>query len=183
MALNATTLGIPCIHYGSEQAFDGAGGNDRYIREAMFGGKFGAFRCASRHCFNEDSYLYRELTEILAVRKKDIVLRRGRQYLREISGDGVNFGLPQVFGDRMLSVVAWSRIFNDREMLLAINTDSYNSRGAWVTIDDSLHDECSTLKCIYSTDKGQVDQGLKIDRKNGKAVFLTVPPAGFVIFG
>jgi len=43
-------------------------------------------------------------------------------------------------------------------------------------------EEGSTLKCIYSTDKGQVGQGLKIDRRNGKAIFLTVP-AGFVIFG
>jgi len=182
MALNATTLGIPCIYYGSEQAFDGEGGEDRYIREAMFGGNFGAFRSASRHCFNEDSYIYRELGEILAFRKKEIVLRRGRQYLREISGDGVNFGLPQVVGDRMLSVVAWSRIFNDREILLAINTDSYNARNAWVTVDDSLHNEGSKLKCIYSTDKGQHGQGLNIEMRNGKAVFLNVPAAGFVIY-
>ena len=182
MALNATTLGIPCIYYGSEQAFDGEGGEDRYIREAMFGGNFGAFRSTSRHCFYEDSYIYRELGEILAFRKKEIVLRRGRQYLREISGDGVSFGLPQVFADRMLSVVAWSRIFNDREILLAINTDSYNARSAWVTVDDSLHDEGSKLKCIYSTDKGQAGQGLNIERRNGKAVFLNVPAAGFVIY-
>ncbi|MFZ2163723.1 MAG: alpha-amylase family glycosyl hydrolase [Sideroxyarcus sp.] len=183
MALNAASLGVPCIYYGSEQAFDGEGTNDRYIREAMFGGKFGAFRSAARHCFNEDSYLYRELAEILAIRKKEIVLRRGRQFLREISGDGENFGLPRVLGDKMLSVVAWSRIFDDREMLLALNTDSYNARGAWVTIDNDLHDEDSPLKCIYSTEKPQVGQELKAAKKNGKAVFLTVPPAGFVIFG
>jgi glycosidase len=182
MALNATTLGIPCIYYGSEQAFDGEGGEDRYIREAMFGGNFGAFRSASRHCFNEDSYIYRELGKILALRKKEIVLRRGRQYLREISGDGVSFGLPQVVGDRMLSVVAWSRIFNDREILLAINTDSYNARSAWVTVDDSLHNEGSKLKCTYSTDKGRLGQGLNIEMRNGKAVFLNVPAAGFVIY-
>jgi glycosidase len=183
MALNAVTLGIPCIYYGSEQAFDGEGTNDRYIREAMFGGKFGAFRSASRHCFNEDSYIYRELAEILAIRTREIVLRRGRQYLREISGDGVNFGLPQVLGDKMLSVVGWSRIFDDREMLLAINTDSYNARGAWVTIDNNLHDEGTPLKCIYSTEKHQIGQELKIENRNGKSVFLSVPPAGFVILG
>jgi hypothetical protein len=149
----------------------------------MFGGKFGAFRSSSRHCFNEDSYIYQELAEILAIRKREVVLRRGRQYLREISGDGVNFGLPRVFGSRMLSVVAWSRIFDDREMLLALNTDSYNAQSAWVTVDNSLHDEGSPLKCIYSTDKRQVGQELKIERRNGKAMFLNVPPAGFVIFG
>lgn len=183
MALNAVTLGIPCIYYGSEQAFDGEGTNDRYIREAMFGGKFGAFRSASRHCFNEDSYVYQELAAILAIRKNEVVLRRGRQYLREISGDGVNFGLPQVLGDKMLSVVAWSRIFDDREMLLAINTDSNNARSAWVTIDNNLHDEDCPLKCIYSTEKQQIGQELKIANRNGKAVFFTVPSVGFVIFG
>jgi glycosidase len=183
MALNAVTLGIPCIYYGSEQAFDGEGGNDCYIREAMFGGKFGAFRSSSRHCFNEDSYIYRELAEVLSIRKREVVLRRGRQYLREISGDGENFGFPRVFGERMLSVVGWSRIFDDREMLLALNTDSYNARSAWVTVDDRLDEEGGTLKCIYSTDKGQVGQELRIERRNGKAVFLNVPPAGFVIFG
>ena len=51
LALNALTLGIPCIYYGSEQCFDGEGGNDRYIREAMFGGEFGAFRTRGVHFF------------------------------------------------------------------------------------------------------------------------------------
>jgi glycosidase len=53
IAGNVTTLGIPCIYYGSEQRFDGQGGNDRYIREAMFDGRFGAFRSSDRHCFDE----------------------------------------------------------------------------------------------------------------------------------
>ena len=50
-------MGIPCIYYGAEQLFDGAGGGDgadRYIRETMFGGEFGAFRSKQRHFFRED---------------------------------------------------------------------------------------------------------------------------------
>lgn len=38
VGLNLTTLGIPCLYYGTEQQFDGRGDGDRYIREAMFGG-------------------------------------------------------------------------------------------------------------------------------------------------
>ena len=60
LALNATTLGIPCIYYGSEQGFDGhvpadnrEPAKDRYIREAMFGGRFGPFRSTNRHSFDE----------------------------------------------------------------------------------------------------------------------------------
>ena len=82
LALNATTLGIPCIYYGSEQGFDGEGDSDRYIREAMFGGEFGAFRTRGRHFFNENNPVYQELSKILALRKQKIALRRGRQYLR-----------------------------------------------------------------------------------------------------
>ena len=43
LGMEATTLGIPLLYYGTEQAFDGEGGNDRYIRECQFGGDFGAF--------------------------------------------------------------------------------------------------------------------------------------------
>ncbi|HEY9663697.1 MAG TPA: hypothetical protein V6C65_35055, partial [Allocoleopsis sp.] len=85
LALNAMTLGIPCIYYGSEQCFDGEGGSDRYIRESMFGGAFGAFRTKGVHFFDEDNRVYQELTKILKIRQKYIVLRRGRQYLRSIS--------------------------------------------------------------------------------------------------
>ena len=63
LALNATTLGIPCIYYGSEQGFDGEGDNDRYIREAMFGGEFGAFRSRERHFFDEEHPVYQELAQ------------------------------------------------------------------------------------------------------------------------
>ena len=54
--MNATTLGIPCFYYGTEQHLDGSGGGtnaDRYIREAMFGGEFGPFRAGDRHVFDE----------------------------------------------------------------------------------------------------------------------------------
>jgi glycosidase len=182
LALNATTLGIPCIYYGSEQGFDGRGGDDRYIREGMFGGEFGAFRSRGQHFFDEDSPLYRELARVLALRRQKIALRRGRQYLRPVSGDGEHFGLPHPIGGRMRSVVAWSRIFNDRETLLAINTDPDQARAAWSTIDGSLHAEQSALTCIYSTDPAQVGQPLTVESRNGKAVRLTVPAAGFVIY-
>ena len=184
LALNATTLGIPCIYYGSEQLFDGAGGNDRYIREAMFGGEFGAFRSRGRHCFDEEEPTYRELAKILAIRKEKITLRRGRQYLREISGeaDGHNFGLPVVVGGRMLSVVPWSRLFDDRETLLAINTDPDRPRTAWVLVDNDLQ-WGGKLRCLYSTDAAEIGHLLEVEPKErGMAVRLTVPAAGFVIY-
>ncbi|MDO9009904.1 MAG: alpha-amylase family glycosyl hydrolase, partial [Thiobacillus sp.] len=119
LALNALTLGIPCIYYGSEQGLDGEGGNDRYLREAMFGGDFGAFRSRGRHCFDENHPIYVALARLLAVRRQHLALRRGRQYLRAISGNGHDFGEPRMIGGELRSVVA----FTNREWLCAINTD------------------------------------------------------------
>lgn len=182
LALTTLTLGIPCIYYGTEQYFDGHGDNDRYLREAMFGGKFGAFESKERHFFNEDTYLYRELSKILAIRKDKIALRRGRQYLRSISGNGIDFGFPQKKGNEIRSVVPWSRIFNNREILLAINTDADKAKSAWVTIDNNIHEKGKTLSCIYATDEALIDNEITVEARNGKSVYLTVPPAGFVMY-
>lgn len=185
LALNTTTLGIPCIYYGSEQALDGAGDNDRYIREAMFGGDFGAFASTGRHVFDEDHPLYVELAKILELRKRPefIGLRRGRQYLREISGDGVSFGLPRRLGHgRMLSVVPWSRLFLDTETVCAINTDPDSERTAWVTVDASMHTPGEILACHYSTNPSQTGTVTTIEARNGLAAPITVSPGGFVIY-
>lgn len=184
LALNVMTLGIPCLYYGSEQGFDGQGNNDRYIREAMFGSTFGAFRTQDRHFFNEENPLYKELSKILSLRKRSIVLRRGRQYLREISGDGVNFGLPRMMGSEIRSVIPWSRLFDDQEMLLAINTDSETPRTAWVIVDNKLNKQNDTFTCSYSQDQAQLGQKLVVKelQPGMLAVQLTVPAAGFVIF-
>jgi glycosidase len=183
LALNTTTLGIPCIYYGTEQGFDGEGDSDRYIREAMFGGEFGAFRTRQRHFFNENQPAYQEFAKILAVRKEKIALRRGRQYLREISGDGQNFGLPVILGDRMLSLVPWSRSFDDQNLLLALNTDPHQPRSAWVDLSINTNPAGKQLQCLYSTDAEQIGQRLTVKQAGDRSVVnLSVPAAGFVIF-
>ena len=74
LALNALTLGIPCVYYGSEQSFNGHAteerdGNDLFLREAMFGGTFGALESSGYHFFNESSNVYVEFAKILKIRK------------------------------------------------------------------------------------------------------------------
>lgn len=182
LALNLMTMGIPCIYYGTEQLFDGNGGSDKYIREAMFGGEFGAFRSHGAHCFNEDTDVYMKLQEITKIRKNKLPLRRGRQYLRKISGNGNDFGYPIMMGNEIRSVVAWSRIFNNQEILLAINTDYNNQSQAWVTIDFEINKNQNSLKCIYSTEKNMIGATIDVASKNGRSVYLTVPAAGFVIY-
>jgi glycosidase len=185
-AMNATTLGIPCIYYGTEQQFDGQGGgdgSDRYIRESMFGGAFGAFRSRGRHFFREDQPVYRELAKIHAIRRQHSPLRRGRQFLRQISGNGTDFGVPRRLDGRMRSIVAWSRIFNDVELLCAINTDPDNPSTAFVTIDNDLHAAGSELTCLYSSEESEIGGKSTVEARNGKAVSVRVPAAGFVVYG
>lgn len=182
LALNATTLGIPCIYYGSEQGFDGSGPSDQFLRETMFGGEYGAFQSRDRHFFNEDSPIYRGLADVLGVRRRHLALRRGRQYLRAISGNGVDFGLPRLMGGQLRSVVPWSRLFAEREVVCALNTDADNATTAWVTIDDGLHRAGDLVRCVYSSDRTQIGDTVVVEARNGKAVRLTVPAGGFVVF-
>ena len=82
----------------------------------------------------------------------------------------------------MKSIVAWSRVFNDDEMLCAINTDPDNPTTAFVTIDNDLHAAGDHLTCLYSTMASEIGQAVAVEGKNGKAVALTVPAAGFVVY-
>jgi glycosidase len=188
VALNAGTLGIPCIYYGTEQGFDGDGGDDRALREAMFGGDFGSLESSGRHFFNEENWIYKGIAAILRLRAQRPALRRGRQYLRPISGNGIHFGYPEVWGDRMRSIVAWSRLYaSEPELLLAINTDSDHWQEAWVTVDDSLHHDGDLMQRILAfapPGSGDVhsEPSLKVEPMNGKAVLLRLPPGGFAVY-
>ena len=186
LVLNMCTLGIPCVYYGSEQAFDGSGGDDRnghapdqYIREAMFGGGFGAFRSKGAHFFDEGGDVYRAVAAVARLRKDEVALRRGRQYLREISGSGDGWGYPQVVGDKMRSVVAWSRIFDEVELLCAVNTDPKAERTAWVTVDHDLHVDGDEMQHLYPAG----GPGLAVEERGDRMVVkVTVPPGGFVVY-
>ncbi len=72
LALNATTLGIPCMYYGTEQAFDGHGRSDQFLRETMFGGEYGAFESRGRHFFREDERLFKDLAAVLQLRRQKL---------------------------------------------------------------------------------------------------------------
>lgn len=186
VALNLCTLGIPCVYYGTEQAFDGSGGDsDKYIRECMFGGDFGAFRSKARHFFNEDSPTYKQFAAICALRQKEGALRRGRQYLREISINGTDWSLPVREGNGSTnSLVPWSRIFNDRELLCAINTDAQSESTAWVTVDCWLNPSGAKLELLFASEQIEGSaETLEVSNSGGRSVVrLTVPPCGFVVY-
>jgi glycosidase len=189
MAVQLTTMGIPCIYYGSEQGFDSGGrpnGSDLVLRENMFGGRFGSMCTQGRHFFNEEGSLYQALAALIAIRKKLLPLRRGRQVLHRISGDGVDFGLPHRIGDRMRSLVTWSRLFIDQEVLLALNTDETQPVTAYSMVAPTFRIEGDQFRLLFwyaPKSASPPPASLPVERSGE---FLTVriilPPAGFAIY-
>lgn len=189
MAAQLTTAGIPCIYYGSEQGFDSGGRPsdcDVVLRENMFGGRFGGLCTQGRHFFNEQGHLYRALASLIELRKQLITLRRGSQVLHRISGDGVNFGLPKRVGDRMRSLVCWSRLFMDQETLVVINTDESEAVSAWSTVAPLLRVDGDEFRLIFwhaPSPATPPRATLTVHHRDGlPTVHLTLAPAGFAIY-
>lgn len=198
VGVQLTTLGIPCLYYGTEQAFDGSkenldnevdeGFEDRFIRESMFGGSFGAFKTQGCHFFDKEHPTYVRIAAIAKIRnRKDLIgltLRRGRQYPRETSFLGRPFAIP---GPGEL--IAWSRILVGQEVLVALNTHGAEGRGAYVVIDATLQAEASSLTYLYRSDWSDkelkappIDQKVNVSHQEGYVVVrLDLPPAGMAI--
>lgn len=193
LALNLTTAGIPCIYYGTEQAFNGADWrtgsdtsfSDVFLRECMFGGPFGSFQSTGRHFFNENNEFYRFIQEASRLRKEHIALRRGRQYLRQVSASGADgdFYYPQPINGEMHWVVAWSRLFADQECLCAVNTDTHRPLTVWSIVDHHASPPGKEMRCLYSTDPGQRGSAVTVESRKGSSIRITVPPGGFVVLG
>jgi hypothetical protein len=106
--------------------------------------------------------------------------------LNEISGDGINFGFPSMMGDRMLSIVAFSRIFADQEVLVAFSTNREQPLAAYSTVASRFRSEGDRLKLIFwhapRAATPPPDELAVEDRGGVLAVPLTLPSAGFVIY-
>jgi len=200
VGIQLTTLGMPCIYYGTEQAFDGSQKRhdfevepvldfaDRYIREAMFGATFGAFETSGCHFFNPDHPTYVRIAAIACLRQRaDLVglaLRRGRQYVRETQVGERPFAIPHA-GE----LVAWSRILFVQEVVVALNTHGLETRGAFVTIDSGLHRGRARLTVLYNSHWSHAqlrhpptDETVPIHHLEGRAmVRLDLPPAAMMI--
>lgn len=196
LAVNLTTAGIPCVYYGTEQAFDSGSQpspNDVVLRENMFGGRFGGKCSNGVHFFDEDAPLFEAFSKLCALRHEWIALRRGRQYVHEISGDGVHFGPPVKFGDRLHTLVSWSRVVADHEMLVVFNTDEINAHELYSTLNPNLRTEGDELRLLFSyTPESGVEQlespgyafpRLRVERRNGVlCTRLALGPAGIAIY-
>nr|WP_156778051.1 alpha-amylase family glycosyl hydrolase [Chlorobium ferrooxidans] len=191
LGLNLLSAGIPCIYYGTEQAFNGADRrtdddsySDVFLRECMFGGGFGSFQSSGKHFFNEQHEVYRFVQDVTRLRREHIALRRGRQYLRQVSESGRegDFYYPQPVNGELHWVVAWSRIYAGSEFLCAINTDTEHDIQLWVVVDSRINSSPGTMSCLYSTDARQCGESAPLIAVHGSALQIRVPAAGFVVY-
>ena len=131
-------LGTSCIYYGTEQGFEGQGG-DVQIREAMFDKNQ-----PGTNLLNRDCNIYKGIAQIAAVMRSNETLRFGRMYFRQISGDSINFGFP--YGQDY--TLAFSRILYGREVLVAYNVSPHGRKDC-VMVDASIHKAGDTMNFLY----------------------------------
>ncbi|HWJ56550.1 MAG TPA: alpha-amylase family glycosyl hydrolase [Vicinamibacterales bacterium] len=168
-AIQLFALGIPCLYYGSEQAFAGPaasqipflrelgwGANDRYLREAMFG------PAHPRAPHSEDldtQVLERDLTlpgfgpfgtfdthafdpASQAYRRiAALCATRARHAVLRV---GRQYQRPiRVFGDFALpapgELIAWSRILDTDEAVVIVNPNGEGARGGQVVVAGELN--------------------------------------------
>lgn len=129
--------GIPCVYYGTEQGLHGIGSSDAAVREALWG-KPGAF--------NSTDPFYVTLQSIARVRASQPALRYGRQYFRQISGNGRDFAVSSFTP----GVVAFSRILNSQEILVIANTSEQSTFSGEVIVDANLNSAPGTFRILFS---------------------------------
>lgn len=130
--------GIPCVYYGTEQGLHGSDpNNDPAVREALWG---------IAPTFPQNSFFYAALQKIATVRDAEAALRYGRFYFRPISGDSINFGISPYTG----GILAWSRILNDREVLVIANTSGTQNVSVDVILEITLSSPGDQMDILYS---------------------------------
>jgi hypothetical protein len=115
------------------------------VREALWGGPG----------FDKQSDFYQHIQQIAAVRAQQSALRYGRFYFRPLSGDGSTFsvsGFPQ-------GVVAFSRILNDQEVLVAANTNPTQPQQLEIIVEILLSAEGDVFTVLYSNQTGPIAPG------------------------
>lgn len=138
----------------------------------MFGGTWGAFDTSGVQFFDPEHPLYVAIRAVGWVRAAQPALRYGRQYFREISGDGEQFG-PAIDGDATL---AYSRILDAEEILVAMNLAGH-PRADYVTVDAALSPPGQVMRDLLHPTRT-----LFVEHRGGRAcVRIELPAWGLVI--
>jgi glycosidase len=205
VGVQLATPGIPCIYYGTEQCFTGSESQhdesveprydgrvpmaDRYVRESMFGGTFGAFATGGCHFFDPNHPSYLRIAALARLRNRQgavgLALRRGELFVRETRAGDEAF-----HGPAPGEIVAWSRIHDGTAVIAALNTHGLEPRRAEITIDSALHPPGSSVRLLYRGDFSdeQLRSGgegavvpVKHDAGGRATIEIELPPACMAI--
>src|SRR5262249_60862711 len=66
------------------------------------------------------------------------------------AGEGLRCAPPIKFGDRLHTLVSWSRVVADHEMLVVFNTDEINAHELYSTLNPNLRTEGDELRLLLS---------------------------------
>jgi glycosidase len=150
-----TSMGIPCIYYGTEQCLDGGGAeDDDYVRETMFGSNWGAFGAAEGDFFNEQHKAYQAIAQIAKIRHSEPVLRYGRQFFSPVSHDGHAFTEPKDPG----GVFAYSRILDTKSIVMVVNLDPQPCE-VYVAVDEKSFPVGSVVTSLLDGNTVMVESG------------------------
>ena len=157
-----TARGVPTVYYGDEQGFAGDGG-DQDAREDMFPSKtavyndnslVGSSATTAQSNFDRDHALYRLIRQLADIRLSTEPLRRGATVLRAASDEP--------------GLLAFSRILDGREVLVALNTSNQPiSANVQVEVDSS-----SFAKVLGNCPAAATAPG---------SVRIDLPPLGYAI--
>lgn len=199
VALQLFTLGIPCVYYGTEQAFSGPEpserpflpdwkGSDRYLREAMFGPRHP--RRAGREGlappaqgldqdlpgfgpFGSAGHHCFDTTHGTYTRISALATARSRH---PVLRHGRQYLRPISLFDQPFSlpgageIIAWSRILDDEEALCVVNGHGNDARGGNVLVDAALNPPDSSMTVIVDTTPADARGG-----RSAGGVGATVP--------
>lgn len=202
VALQLFTLGIPCIYYGTEQAFAGPepdervwvpywNDSDRYLREAMFGPehpKKSGGQGLAAHSAGIDTSLpgfgpFGTAGQHCFDEKNPVYLRitaltalRNKfpvlRFGRQYLRPISLFGLP-FHESPSGEIIAWSRILDDEEALCLINSHGVEERGADVLVDAALNSPTNSMKVILNTAQAANPSGYKGSHPVGSKVSVS----------
>lgn len=165
-------LGTPCIYYGTEQGFEGAGEHDANIREAMFNPDDKV-----SDALDKSNKIYQAISQIAAIRKKSSVLKFGHMHMRKISTDEIHFHLPEC--EKCL--IAFSRVLFDQEILVAFNSSTTEEKEEYISIKRQPNIDKAFFKFLYG-DTGKI-KVLENPNYIGHYIKLRLRPMQFVILG
>jgi len=151
--------GIPCLYYGTEQGLSNSGNAMEAVREALWG---------KPDAFDRNSVFYQAIARLAALRSATPALRYGRYYFRPTSVDDSHFSVSTTAP----GVLAFSRVLNDKEVLVVANTDTQASWKGEVIIDFSLNSIGSAFNIIFSN-KAQPSSPGAVEEKAAGSVMVT----------